>query len=144
MLPVRRRSRGLTDPFQATTRDLERLFEPWTDIVGEDLTASYPVDIREDDNNIYVDAELPGFNKEEIDVSFENGTLTISAERKEEPEEGKGTQHLRERQYRRVFRSFTIPSHVDAQNIDAQLDKGLLKLKLQKTEEARPRRIEIK
>ena len=151
MLPTLRRSgirRTWDDPFDALNRDFERMINLWN--VGgqaDEATASYPVDIREDDNNIYVEAELPGFKKEEVDVTFENGVLNIHAERKQEEDrkggEG-GTHHLHERRFTRVRRSFTLPNTVDANNVDAELTEGVLKLTLNKTEEVRPRRIELK
>lgn len=146
MLPTLRRSgiRGAwEDPFEPLSRDLERMLGAWN-AAGTDVAASYPVDIREDDENVYVEAELPGFRKEEVDVRIENGILTIEAERKQEKQEEKGTQHLQERRFHVVRRSFTMPTSVDANNVDARLEDGVLKLKLHKAEEVRPRRIELK
>jgi HSP20 family protein len=108
----------------------------------EALVGAYPVDIREDDNNVYVDAELPGFKREQVDVTIENGILTIQAER--QPDEQQGDSHLRERRYTRVARSFTLPNGVDENSVDAKLDDGVLKLTLQKSEQVKPRKIEVK
>jgi HSP20 family protein len=109
---------------------------------GRNLTGVYPVDIREDDDNVYVEAELPGFNKDEIDLNLEGGVLNISAERKQE--EPKGTSHLQERRFTKVQRSFTLPSSVDENNASAEFDNGVLKLSIPKKAESRRRKIEVK
>jgi HSP20 family protein len=106
--------------------------------------APYGVDIREDQDHIYVEAELPGFKKEEVDITLESQTLTISAERKIEKKEGEGAQHLlRERRFTRFQRSFTLPPTVDEQSVNAQLNEGVLTITLNKREESKPRKIKV-
>jgi len=125
--------------------DVLREFESalgWPDGQWEEMTAAYPCDIRETSENVIVEAELPGFSKEQVDVSVEQGILTIQAERKEEKKEGE--QHLHERSFHRVQRRFSLPSTVDPNSVDAKLDNGVLTLTLPKKEEVRPRKIEIK
>jgi HSP20 family protein len=90
---------------------------------------------------VFVDAELPGFRKDEIDLTLEGGVLTITAERKQEP---KKTEHLTERRYTRVQRSFALPTSVDESAVDAKLEGGVLKLKLAKHDEVKPHKIEVK
>lgn len=148
MLPVRRRElrRSMTDPFETMRRDLARMFgyAPEMELpTGETaLTAEYPMDVREEDGKILVDAEMPGFNKDEIDVSLDNGVLSISAERREEPT--KGTSHLRERRYARVQRSVALPADVDEDKIEARLDNGVLHLEMPETSEQQGRKITVK
>jgi HSP20 family protein len=106
------------------------------------------VDIREDANQICVEADLPGFKKEEVDVSLENGTLTISAAHREETpapgkEEKKGEYLLRERRCQRFLRSFTLPSSVDEQQVNANFKDGLLTITLNKREETKPKKIQL-
>lgn len=142
MLPTTRP----TDAPIGVLRELDRAFDRfwgnnWPQWAG-DLTASYPVDIREDDNHITVEAELPGFRKDEIDVTMEQGLLSINAQRKEEQKEGE--QHLTERHHRRVSRSFRLPSAVDESQIEAHLQDGILTLRLPKRDEVKPRKIEVK
>lgn len=114
----------------------------------------YGVDVREDADHIYVEADLPGFNKDEVDISLENGTLTIVAEKKEEipaPQQDdkqeasgqKGNYLLRERRIQRFIRSFTLPSDVDEQSVQAKLDNGVLKITLNKREESKPKRVKV-
>jgi HSP20 family protein len=107
--------------------------------------APYAVDVREDADHIYVEAELPGFKKDEVDITLENQTLTISAERKEEKKEGggKGEHLLHERRYTRFLRSFTLPPTVDDQTVNAKLNEGVLTVTLNKREETKPRKINV-
>jgi hypothetical protein len=84
MLPVRRRDyrRFATDPFELMRRELDRLFTYWPETVETgDLTGEYPLDMREEDNKIVVEQEVPGFKSDEIDASIEGDVLNISAER---------------------------------------------------------------
>jgi len=135
---------GYVDPFESAQRDfgtmLNRFFGSQQD--GGRL-APFGVDVREDADHLYVDAELPGFRKEDVDITLENQTLTISAERKEE-EEKKGDLLLHERRYRQFLRSFTLPPTVDEKTVDAKLADGILKITLNKREETKPRKVAIK
>ncbi len=143
MLPTIRRSRPAWDaPLHLLHDDFDRVLSRW---FGDDpgtTVGAYPVNIREDENNLYVEAEMPGFRKEDIEVTFENGILTLAAERKDE--EQKGQPHLQERRFTRVARSFTLPNTVDDSKIDARLDNGVLYLTLTKREEVKHRKIAVK
>ncbi|MFI5378473.1 MAG: Hsp20/alpha crystallin family protein [Tepidisphaerales bacterium] len=103
----------------------------------------YAVDVREDGDHIYVDAELPGFKKDEIDLTMENQTLTISAERHETDGDKKGGYLLKERRYTRFLRSFTLPPTVDDKQVDAKFDNGILSIVLNKREETKPKKIAV-
>ena len=148
-------SRGVAnDPFDVVQRDFDhllgRLFNGSPTPDGGARLAPYGVDIREDQDHFYVEAELPGFKKDEIDITLENQTLTIAAERKSEATNGNGGQNgakgewlLRERRYSRFLRSFTLPPTVDDQKVDAKLNDGVLTITLNKREETKPRRIQV-
>lgn len=112
---------------------------------GGYLLAPYAVDVREDGDHIYVEAELPGFKKEEVDITLENQTLTISAERRSEQKNGgeKGELLLHERRYSRFLRSFTLPPTVDESSVNAKLTDGVLVVTLNKREESKPRKISV-
>ena len=145
MLPMQRRTpvRNIwRDPFEAFDREIIRALGGLqnNDSTPNERLGSYPVDIHEDDDHVYVDAELPGFNKDEVDITLESGVLTISAERNQEP---KQTEHLTERRYTRVQRSFTLPTSVDDNAVEANLVEGVLKLKLTKHAEVKPRKIKV-
>lgn len=113
---------------------------------------NYGVDIREDADHIYIEADMPGFRKEDINISLENGVLAISAERREEesaqPQQGEQRRQpesylLRERRYHRFIRSFALPAQVDEQNVQAKLENGVLKIALNKREEAKRKQIQL-
>ena len=106
--------------------------------------APYGVDVREDADHFYVEAELPGFKKDEVDITLENQTLCITAERKSENGNGnKGDLLLHERRYTRFQRSFTLPPTVDEQSVNAKLADGVLHITLNKREETKPRKITV-
>ena len=139
--------RGYVDPLDMIGREfdtaLNRFFGQGND-GGRQYMAPYGVDIREDTDRVYIEADLPGFKKEEVEVTFENQTLTISAEHKEEQKDQKsGDWLLNERRYARFLRSFTLPPTVDVQKVDAKLQDGVLKLTLNKREETKPRKIQV-
>ena len=134
------------DPFQSLESRMNQLFRGMIDTVsGSDVgLGSYPVDVEEDENAIMIEAELPGFKREEIVVNGENGVLTIKAERSAKEHDLKKKRHMSERRYTRVQRAFTLPRTVDGSDVDAKLDGGVLTLTLKKTEESKPRKIEIR
>ena len=145
MLPNQRTNRAChTSPFAMFRNELAQAFEGQDD--DRPLTGNYPVDIREDADNLYVDAELPGFKAADVQVTLEKGVLAIIAQRdqnKPQPDE-KTQRHLHERRFTRVARSFTVPDSVDTENVNAKLADGVLHLTLQKRAEVKPRNIEIK
>jgi HSP20 family protein len=138
------------EPFEAAQREFDTMLNRWfggreTNGGSGGYLAPYAVDVREDADHIYVEAELPGFKKDEIDVTLENQTLTISAERKsEQKKEGaKGDLLLHERRYSRFLRSFTLPPTVDEQTVNAKLTDGVLTITLNKREETKPRKVTV-
>ena len=100
------------------------------------------VDVSETPTEITFLVELPGFEKEEIEISLEENVLSISGERKFEKEENRDF-HRVERWYGSFFRSFKLPAKVDSSKIDAGLKDGLLTIHLPKVEEAKPRQIPV-
>ena len=101
------------------------------------------VDIREEDDAFYVDAEVPGLAAEDVKVDVEKNVLTLSGERKVEKEESEGSYRRVERQYGSFTRSFTLPETVDTENISADLKEGVLALRLPKKEAPTPRKISV-
>jgi HSP20 family protein len=135
---------GYVDPVESAQRDfntmLNRFFNPESGNGGR--LAPYGVDVREDGDHIYVEAELPGFKKSDVEITLENQTLTIAAERHEQ-REPKGDLLLHERRYARFLRSFTLPPTVDEKTVDAKLNDGVLTVTLNKREETKPRKIQV-
>jgi len=141
-------ARGQSDPFEVVQREFDSLLGGYLrgrDGNGGQQLAPYSVDVREDADHLYVEAELPGFKKDEIDITLQNQTLTISAERKvEQKQDGKrGDLLLHERRYTRFLRSFTLPPTVSEQQVDAKLQDGVLTIMLNKREETKPRKIQV-
>jgi HSP20 family protein len=146
-LPTRVQRNVLADPFEAAQREfdlLNRFFGGSSSGQSDGgRLAPYGVDIREDADHIYVEAELPGFNKDEVEITLENQTLTISAEHKEDKDEKKGDLLLHERRYNRFLRSFTLPPTVDDKSVEAKLENGVLTITLKKREETKPRKVQV-
>jgi HSP20 family protein len=87
--------------------------------------------------------EVPGIEEKDIDVRVENNTLTVHGERKFEKEEKEENFRRVERQYGSFTRSFTLPNTVDTESIQANYDKGILKIQLSKKAEAKPKQIKV-
>jgi HSP20 family protein len=102
------------------------------------------VDIFENKNEIVLEAELPGMNPEDVNISIENNVLTLHGERRFEKKDESDNFHRVERSYGSFTRSFTLPPTVSSENANAEFQNGVLRLTLAKREEAKPRRIEIK
>src|ERR1700716_4376552 len=102
-----------------------------------------PVDVYEDEHNITLKIEVPGIDEKDIDVRIENNTLTVHGERKFEKEEKEENYRRVERQYGSFTRTFTVPSTVDAEKVEANYDKGVLKVRLVKKAEAKPKQIKV-
>ena len=102
-----------------------------------------PVDVYEDEHNVTLKIEVPGIDEKDIDVRIENNTLTVHGERKFEKEEKEENYRRVERQYGSFTRTFNLPSTVDHDNVQADYDKGVLKIKLEKKAEAKPKQIKI-
>lgn len=142
------RNQGV-DPFEATQRDFDHLLVRLLNGQQQDAggrLAPYAVDVREDGDHIYVEAELPGFKKDDVNITLENNTLTIAAERKEDARQGDGKNGEllhHERRYTRFLRSFTLPPTVDEQTVNAKLQDGILIVTLNKREETKPRQVQV-
>jgi len=102
------------------------------------------VDIAEDTKEYLIKVELPEVQKDDVKVTVESGTLTISGERKAEKEEKGRKFHRVERYYGRFERSFSIPEDAEASDVKAEFKDGILRVHLAKSEKARPKQIEVK
>ena len=139
------------DPFRefVTIQDrMNRLFRDSCGPAGqeESLTTTAfapPVDVYEDEHNVTLKIEVPGIDEKDIDVRIENNTLTVHGERKFEKEEKEENYRRVERQYGSFTRTFTLPNTVDQESVQADYDKGVLKIKLAKKAEAKPKQIKV-
>ena len=117
--------------------ELDQLFE-------SPLTGWAPaLDVQEDKNNYTVRVEVPGLKREDIDVSLQDDALVISGERKSEKVEEGVEVHRQERFYGRFQRALTLPERVAADKVKADYKDGVLTVTLPKTEEAKPKKIDV-
>lgn len=136
------------DPFRdiATLReDMNRLFSRTLgDAPAADAAWSPALDIRETADALVLSVEVPGIDADAIDIEVEDNVLTIGGERRFE-ERGEDEHHHRvERVYGRFARSVTLPQNVRADDIEASLDRGVLKVRVPKAEEAKPRKVAVR
>jgi len=102
------------------------------------------VDIVEDENEYLIKAELPEVKKDDVKVTVQDDVLTISGERMFEKEEKGRKYHRMERAYGSFARSFTLPEDADGEKVAAEFKDGVLKVHLPKSEQAKPKSIEVK
>jgi HSP20 family protein len=139
------------DPFREVVSLQNRLNSLFQDFGrgqadGETLTAASfapPVDIYEDEHKLVLKLEVPGVKESDLDVQVEGRTLTVRGERKFSTEEKEENFHRIEHRYGTFARSFTLPNTVDAENVKASYDAGVLQVELLKKPEAKPRQIKI-
>jgi HSP20 family protein len=101
------------------------------------------VDIYENKDQIVLEAELPGMNREDFDLTVENNVITLRGERRFEKKDDGDNYHRVERSYGSFTRSFTLPQTVSAEGAQAEYRNGVLRVTLPKREEVKARRIEI-
>ncbi len=101
-------------------------------------------DIMEDNDKYLLKVDLPGIAKEDVKISYTDGQLKISGERKQEKETKDSKYHRVERAYGKYFRSFTLPNMIQTDKIDAEFKDGQLLITVPKAEEAKPKEIPIK
>lgn len=102
------------------------------------------VDISEDKDHYMIKADLPGLKREDINLSLDNSILTISGERKAETEHNEKNYHRVERSFGHFARSFNLGNKVDSNSIQAQYKDGVLEIVIAKSQETKPKSIDIK
>ena len=118
-----------------------RRFQP---LAGADTAWTPAVDIIEKGDDLVIRAEVPGIERDAIEVKLEDNTLILSGERVRETEADDTRAYRRERVYGSFVRSFSLPKTVDATRISATYKNGILEITVPKAEEAKPRKIDIK
>src|SRR5262249_9371355 len=136
------------DPFRevvALQNRMNSLFHEFNENDSPLTTASFvpAVDIYEDAKKVVLKLEVPGMEEKDLDIRVENNTLTVKGERKFEKDEKEENFHRIERRYGSFYRSFTLPSTVDTENVDAKYNAGVLKIELKKKAEAQPKQIKV-
>lgn len=132
------------DPWQALRSEVDHLFDsvfeggfPRSRIFESDDKALMPsIDVKEDEARILVEAELPGLDEQDVELTLRDGILTISGEKKFEKSEEKANFHVMERRYGSFQRTLRLPETVDEDAVEATFEKGILKIMLPKKPEA--------
>jgi HSP20 family protein len=129
---------------QPFSRDVDRLFDAF--FGGErDARRWVPqMDLVEVEDHFVLKADLPGLDDGDVSIEVQDGTLTISGERKAEHEARERGWYRIERSFGSFSRSLTLPDGVDAEGISASFDRGVLEVRIPKPEQRKPRRVQIK
>ena len=129
------------EPF---SRDVDRFFNAFFG-AGDERSRRWvpPVDLVEGEDHFVLKADLPGLGDDDVKIEVEDGTLTISGERRAEHEQREKGWYRIERSFGSFSRSLTLPDHVDASAITASFHDGVLEVRIPKPEERKPQRIEI-
>jgi HSP20 family protein len=132
-----------SSPIFGLRREIDRLFEDTFARDGSNWTPA--VDIKETGSDIRVDLELPGLKPEDVEITTDNGLLTIRGEKRSERKEGEDSRyHVVERSYGSFMRSFTLPQGIDEEQINAEFENGILSVRIPKAALPQPKRIQIK
>jgi HSP20 family protein len=130
-------------PFDVFNQAFNQFLRSENDTQESTRAWSPAVDIFETTESYVVKAELPGIPKEDVHITVENNVLTLKGERRFEKDETKENYHRIERTYGAFARSFTLPTRVDHDGVQAKFDSGVLTITVPKAAEAKPKKIEI-
>lgn len=134
--------------FHGLRRAMDRIFDDFTPAHpfrgGEPSELTFPVDIVENDADVVVKAVLPGVKADDVDITVNEGVLTIRGESRTEETTEKDNYHRREIRYGAFSRSVGLPAQVDQEKAEAEFADGVLTVKLPKAENARPKTIKVK
>jgi HSP20 family protein len=154
MLPARTHHRRgplsstLPDVLDQFQRDFDTIVEQFFEPTLERGWSPTGVEIWEDDQKVYIVAEMPGVKAEDIDITLDNNVLTIRGQKKEARETPEKTEdirwHMRQRSYGQFMRQFQLPPGVDESKVNASFKDGLLHIDIEKRPEVKPKRIEVK
>lgn len=122
-----------------------RLFDDWFahGPVAANRALRPAMDVEEDTDRITIRTELPGVTKEDVNVTLEDGVLTITGEKRSDRQTKERSYHLVERSFGSFQRSFVLPNGVDADKAQASFTDGVLEVKIPKTEAAKPKTLKI-
>lgn len=129
------------NPWAQFHQELDRMLGGSSSVATSDWVPV--VDIREDKDRFVLHADLPGVKREDIDITMEEGVLSIRGERRLEEAREEGEYKRIERAYGSFYRRFSLPDTADAENISARCKDGVLEVVIPKRESVKPRRIEI-
>jgi HSP20 family protein len=131
-----------SSPVFGLRREIDRLFDDT--FVRDGSSWSPAVDIKETEGEITLDLELPGIKPEDVELTAENGVLTVRGEKKSERKEGEENRyHVVERTYGSFLRTFQLPQGIDEDQINAGFEHGILSIRIPKAALPQPKRIQI-
>jgi len=135
------------DPFREMMdirREMDRFLQTTlSNQEGMQQTWAIPLNVSETEDAYELEASLPGVKPEDVEITLTNNTLTISGATQAEEEKEDKTFHMRERRYGSFVRSLTLPSAINPDAVEAHFENGVLRLRVPKAEEAKPKRIQI-
>lgn len=128
----------------AARREMERIFDSLNEIPGFRTAGVFPaINVTENAEALFVRAELPGLDPQNLEITVEKNTLTLAGERTIPAETDDVSYHRREREWGRFRRSVTLPVRVNAEKVRASYRDGVLTVEMPKAPEARPRQITV-
>ncbi len=131
-------------PYWRNQYNLERAMNRFFEIDSEQLPSGFPLDVIENGQEYVVKASVAGFDPEKIEITYDDNTLSIKGEVEEENKESEeGKYHIRERSYGSFYRSISMPGVIDAEQISAETDNGILVVHLPKKPETQPKKISV-
>ncbi|PKM83496.1 MAG: molecular chaperone [Firmicutes bacterium HGW-Firmicutes-13] len=140
------------NPFTELTRmrdELDKIFDetfsrfPGEKFLSEKVSWQPSVDIYESEDEIVAKAELPGFKRDDINITVTEDSLNISGETKEEKEVEEGNYICKERRWGKFSRYFSLPAPIDTNRVKASYENGVIEIKMSKTEEAKRKSVNI-
>ena len=130
--------------FEDVQSEMNRLFDWAFGRHGDQVSAWMPtLDVYEKDDKFHIHADLPGLKREEIDITVDGSTLTISGEKRKDNETKEDGYYCAERFYGKFRRSVDLPSSVDTSKVEAKYKDGVLEITVPKSEAARPKQIKV-
>ena len=136
-----------TTEVRSLQREIDRMFDsliPRGNGDAEQAVWSPRVDLAETDQAYLIELDVPGMKRDDLEVNYQDGSLTVSGERKQQEKEENSSLVRVERRFGRFYRSFDLPQSVDASKIEAKYEAGVLSIEVPKAEESKPRSVQIK
>jgi HSP20 family protein len=135
----------VTDPFTALRQEMnDWISNVWGGNGGASTSYAPALDVSEKENNFELRVDIPGMDPKDLDIQVRGNTVTITGQRKDEREEKGKTWHRVERRTGSFSRTITLPCEIDEKEVAAEYTNGVLSVTLPKSEQARPRKINIK
>lgn len=143
--PGRPTFNGSLSDFEQARREMLRLFDSVANESSPSASGVFPpLNVSQDEDNVFVRAEIPGINADQLAISVLRNRVSIAGKREIQLEQGKVAYHRRERPEGSFSRTLTLPVEIDAERVDARYSNGILTLTLPKAEAAKPRQIAVR